>query len=63
MMIKYLKCKGLLIKRKDQMTLYTLNVNVASVCSTSVSVIYQDLCLGVNFTLGHVCSAVKKLVL
>ena len=43
------KCKGLLIKRKDQMTLYTLNVNVASVCSASVSVIYQDLHLGVNF--------------
>jgi len=59
------KVKGLLLKHKDQMTLYSLNVNVASVCSTVLTICYQDLHMygSASFTMAHLCSGVKKLVL
>ena len=58
------KCKGLLVKRRDQMTLFTMSVNVAGVHDASLQICYQDLHLrdSANFTLGHLCSGTNKLV-
>lgn len=59
-----IKCKGLLVKRKDQMILFTATVNISSMCSASFFIRHQDLHLNsLNCTLSHVCSAVKTLVL
>ena len=59
------KIKGLLVKRKDQMTLYTVDVNLASVSSAAVMLRYQDLHAygSASVTMAHLCSGVTKLTL
>ena len=55
-------CRGILIKRKDQMTLYTLSVNLGTVMDCKLEVTSKDLHTnGTVLTLGHVCKALAKL--
>ena len=59
------KIKGLLVKRKDQMTLYTVDVNLASVSSAALMFRYQDFHAygSASVTMAHLCSRVTKLTL
>ena len=59
----YIKCKGLLVKSKNQMTFYSISVAVGSLCTASLSIKYEKLyfCGITAFTLCHLCSVMKVL--
>lgn len=58
-----LTCKGLLLKRKDQLFLYTETVSVKNVCEAALKVQYQDFhTVGSDsLTLVHLCAGIHKL--
>ena len=56
------KSKGLLVKRKDAMWLYTLNVAINEVGLALVKVTVQDVNLYDNFTAAHLCAAITRLM-
>ena len=59
---RQVKSRGLLVKRKDTMSLYTFiaNVNNTGLASTQVKI--QDLYMLEGFTLAHLCAGIQLLV-
>ena len=56
------KSKGLLVKRKDAMWLYTLTATINEVGLASVKIAVEDINLYDNFTVAHLCAAITHLM-
>ena len=59
---KQVKSRGLLVRRKDGMSLYTFIVNINNTGLASTEVKIQDLYMLEGFTLAHLCAGIKLLV-
>ena len=59
---KNVKSKGLLLKRKDAMWLYTLEADVNKVTLASTKATIQDMYILDNFSSAHLCAGIQELL-